>query len=225
MLTPVLGDVLRAGTPPPAPPLFWIGLNETCAPDVMEKHRFAQYAHWVVPGLVMAGRYPYVEPSRCLDKTVAQAQLEEIVGAGMDTFVCLQKELPLQKDIPVIGARGFKAYRPAVLDLRGEDTRFLYLPITDLDIPSLEDLDTYVAAVKAEVEDGRNVYIHCWGGRGRAAILSACLLGEIYDELSPDEVLERIQMYYDTRQDDGKRSPETPQQRGLIREYVAKLRS
>ncbi len=26
---------------------------------------FTDYANWVVPGHVMLGRYPYVEPSRC----------------------------------------------------------------------------------------------------------------------------------------------------------------
>ena len=30
-----------------------------------ELHRFSSYANWVIPGHVMLGRYPYVEPSRC----------------------------------------------------------------------------------------------------------------------------------------------------------------
>ena len=30
-----------------------------------ESHRFSSYANWIIPGHVMLGRYPYVEPSRC----------------------------------------------------------------------------------------------------------------------------------------------------------------
>ena len=30
-----------------------------------EAHRFSSYANWIIPGHVMLGRYPYVEPSRC----------------------------------------------------------------------------------------------------------------------------------------------------------------
>jgi len=30
-----------------------------------DAHAFASYAHWLIPGRLLAGRYPYVEPSRC----------------------------------------------------------------------------------------------------------------------------------------------------------------
>ncbi len=28
-------------------------------------HTFSQFANWIIPGKVLLGRYPYVEPSRC----------------------------------------------------------------------------------------------------------------------------------------------------------------
>ena len=30
-----------------------------------DSHGFSIYANWIIPGHVMLGRYPYVEPSRC----------------------------------------------------------------------------------------------------------------------------------------------------------------
>lgn len=28
-------------------------------------HAFSSYANWVIPGRLMVGRYPYVEPNQC----------------------------------------------------------------------------------------------------------------------------------------------------------------
>ena len=30
-----------------------------------QTHGFSTFANWIIPGHVMLGRYPYVEPSRC----------------------------------------------------------------------------------------------------------------------------------------------------------------
>jgi hypothetical protein len=45
---------------------------------------------------------------------------------------------------------------------------------------------------------GEKLYIHCWGGRGRAGTVGACLLGYAYG-LSAQEALERVQRAFDTR--------------------------
>ncbi len=49
---------------------------------------------------------------------------------------------------------------------------------------------------------GRRIYAHCWGGRGRAGTLGACLLGYIYG-LSAEEALMRVQRAFDTRTEIG----------------------
>ncbi len=51
---------------------------------------FSDFANWVVPGMVMAGRYPHCEPSRCSSRDRAELQVERILQAGITTFVCLQ---------------------------------------------------------------------------------------------------------------------------------------
>lgn len=53
-------------------------------------HSFASYANWIVPGRIMLGRYPYVEPSRCQHREQGEEQLSAILGAGITTFVSLQ---------------------------------------------------------------------------------------------------------------------------------------
>jgi hypothetical protein len=53
-------------------------------------HAFATYANWIVPGRIMLGRYPYVEPSRCSSRELGEEQLTAIIQAGVTTFVSLQ---------------------------------------------------------------------------------------------------------------------------------------
>ena len=90
--------------------------------------------------------------------------------------------------------------------------------------------------------------MHCWGGRGRAGTIASCFLAACYG-LSADEILDRIQRAFDTRQDGGesfgmqlcsvfghvlhktvacppagRQSPETPAQKEFVRNFVDELK-
>jgi protein tyrosine/serine phosphatase len=68
---------------------------------------------------------------------------------------------------------------------------------------------------------GKKVYMHCWGGRGRAGVVGACLLMKLYG-ISADEALERVQCAFSTRKDTSKdRSPETDAQMEFVRNFCA----
>lgn len=100
---------------------------------------------------------------------------------------------------------------------------FLHFPITDLGLPAdqqtfrdlIDDLQQRI------VDKGEKIYIHCWGGRGRAGTTGACLLGKMYS-LSADEALDRVQRAFDTRRDGGRRSPETASQQTFVKEFIGK---
>ncbi|MCX8024678.1 MAG: dual specificity protein phosphatase family protein [Thermanaerothrix sp.] len=73
----------------------------------------------------------------------------------------------------------------AVVNLRHEfDDRaaglapqyYLYLPTVDDQAPTLEDLSVGVRFIHTHIEAGRNVYIHCASGVGRAPTLTAAYL-------------------------------------------------
>eukprot|EP00878_Enallax_costatus_P045030 GHUV01053869.1.p2 GENE.GHUV01053869.1~~GHUV01053869.1.p2 ORF type:complete len:117 (-),score=7.59 GHUV01053869.1:54-404(-) len=62
-----------------------------CCPDRYEaNHAFSDYANWLVPGTLLVGRYPYVEPSRCKTYEKGEQQLQEILNTGVTTFISLQ---------------------------------------------------------------------------------------------------------------------------------------
>lgn len=77
-----------------------------------------------------------------------------------------------------------------------------------------------VSDLTGRLQQGHKLYIHCWGGRGRAGTVGAALLAALYN-LDADEALGRVQRAFDTRQDGQRRSPETPEQHAFVRQFVA----
>ncbi|KAK9821934.1 hypothetical protein WJX81_004471 [Elliptochloris bilobata] len=223
-------------------------------------HAFESYANWLIPGRLMLGRYPYIEPSRCGSREQGEQQLRRLLEAGITTFVALQAEVDAQETLRVGGQAGFLPYLPTATllhaamgappgaeDLEGLRNQYLNsflpprrkqkrhaqeqapargrlhfarFPIVDLDIPTPELMEGALADLRARLGAGERVYVHCWGGRGRAGTVGACALAALYD-LPADEALARVQRAFNTRGDDGRASPETPEQIEFVRQYVA----
>ncbi|DBB17424.1 hypothetical protein WJX82_010099 [Trebouxia sp. C0006] len=221
-----------------------------------DRVKFTPYANWLIPGHLMVGRYPYVEPSRCPSRDKGEAQVRNIVEAGITTFVCLQEELPSQDKMKIGGHNGFMPYMSVAKGIaasltgpsetaemdglrnphidrflppkRKEDTRgrrqlsFVFDPIVDLNLPDKDQMLALVEQLKGFITDGQVVYMHCWGGRGRAGTIASCFLASCY-HLTADETADRIQLAFDTRNDGGRRSPETPDQREFVKNFITEL--
>jgi len=137
---------------------------------------------------------------------------------GMETMMglrnpTLNKFLPDKKRAPP----SYQSQAPSyTLD-------FMHFPIVDLSVPSAAELATLVQDLADRVIKGEKIYIHCWGGRGRAGTVGACLLGKLYG-LSADEAIARVQRAFITRGDTKyDRSPETDEQHALVRSYISSL--
>ncbi len=87
----------------------------------------------------------------------------------------------------------------AAVNLRGEyDTdaagyappKYCYLPTVDNHAPTLEDLKKGVEFIRAEIERGGQVYVHCWEGVGRGPTMAAAYL--VSTGLTPSEAWARI---------------------------------
>jgi hypothetical protein len=225
---------------------------------------FSDYANWLIPGSLMVGRYPHIEPARCKERKVGEAQLERLISNGIRTFYCLQGELPPQSEMPIKGVNGFEPYKaPATLiaaslsdpmtseEMNGLrtpyldkylppkrkayqaprriiDLDFLHSPIKDLSVPQWDQLERLVDEISGRLEDGDCIYVHCWGGRGRAGTVGACVLGRMYG-LEGEEALERVQRAYATRDERWEEgelagqirpSPEKEEQKQLVRDFL-----
>ena len=78
--------------------------------------------------------------------------------------------------------------------------------------------------------EGGGIYVHCWGGRGRAGLTGSCILSLLYPELDATQVLNLVQSGYDSRAgadlmpDALSKSPQTEEQREFVRQFVMKRR-
>lgn len=111
--------------------------------------------------------------------------------------------------------------------------RYIHAPIIDLDVPSSEDLyELLYKLLFAMVDEQRHIYLHCWGGRGRAGVVSACLLSLVFPELNVGDsltLLEIVQRGYDTRKGakqmpfELSKSPQTKEQRDFVVKFAKEI--
>lgn len=159
--------------------------------------------------------------------------------------VCMQKELPPQDsgNWPEDGRlylaepgrskfpNPFVRYRDDALEVFSRDVNFVHYPVQDLSTPDCpESFNDLLGDLLDRIgqQDAR-LYVHCWGGRGRAGIVGACLLALLRPELDAQEVLRITQTAYDTRPGartltgSFARSPQTEEQRAFVADFVTNL--
>ena len=192
---------------PPLPPLD----------RPLDRHGFSGAANWLVPGHVMLGANPTKGRGSGVERLRALRR-----DAAVTTFVSLQQRSEERDGGYADDARAVLPGAPAPAFARYE--------IQDLrPAPSLEWLARTVGELAERVRAGEVLYVHCFAGRGRAGLVGASLLGELYG-LGGDEALERVGAYYrlragfdvaSSRAQDG-RSPETEPQRQQVRDFLAR---
>lgn len=180
-----------------------------------------------------------------------------VADAGIRTFCCLQSEVPAQDDdgawkkaetggggvyldgyARAMWPRPFTWYAPMVrqvlddnqIDVDGtaEAVQYLHVPIEDLTVPENSGLYGLMNELLTIMERGGGIYLHCWGGRGRAGLVASCLLSLLYPEVDATQILDLIQGGYDSRAGADRmpealsRSPQTEEQRDFVRQFVLK---
>jgi ADP-ribosyl-[dinitrogen reductase] hydrolase len=157
-------------------------------------------SYWVVPGKLLAGKYPGAKNLQELER-----RLGSLLGAGFDAFIDLTEagELP-----------PYEGYLPG-------SVVYVRKPLTDHGVPrdNAQMADILVALTQL-LEAGRRVYLHCRAGIGRTGTVVACHL--IEQGLSPEAALGRLNELWqgNDRSDTWPEVPETDEQRAFIRAYV-----
>lgn len=89
----------------------------------------------------------------------AEVDLDAVARIGLSVVVTLTEEW--QPPVPMMRERGIES---------------LYVPIPDMQPPTLEQAFDTCEAVAKEVAEGKSVVFHCHGGRGRTGTLLAAML-------------------------------------------------
>ena len=164
-------------------------------------------SYWLLDGQLLAGEYP-----GSWTRGGATEKLGLFLAAGIRTFIDLTQETdPLDRYDFTIRELAYE---------QGIDCRYIRFGIKDLGIPTRELMEEILKAIRAELDEGRPVYFHCWGGIGRTGTVAGCWL--VDQGLSADEALTRVQMLRWGSADSWKRSPETDEQCAFVREWSKK---
>ena len=120
---------------------------------------------WVKPKLLLAGDYP-----GAADPVEHCAKINALRDAGVRVFISLMEVSETNHD----GA----AFVPFddMVKLKQTDAQCLRFPIKDLFVPTRSQMVSILDAIDAFHENGKCVYLHCWGGVGRTGTVVGCWL-------------------------------------------------
>jgi len=145
--------------------------------------------YWVLPQRLMAGEYPIIR-----DPHGGRVKLASILDAGIDSFLDLTD--PADGLEPYHGLLPERAFRHRRMTIR------------DMDVPEPDWMREILRYLHSQLEQGRTVYVHCWGGIGRTGTVVGCHLVE--QGYSPWQALEHIALRW-THMEKIRRFPRSPQ--------------
>jgi protein-tyrosine phosphatase len=162
-------------------------------------------SYWVTPHL-LAGAYP-----GATDQEEARGKVAALVAAGVTQFL----DLTETRD-------GLVAYERLVTELvPGGGVVRRAIPVQDLTAPSADVVRRALDLIDEEASRGGVTYVHCWGGIGRTGSIIGCWLAR---EVGGDAALERLRELRMVSADAGRFSPETSEQRALVRTWPSSSR-
>jgi hypothetical protein len=181
-------------------------------------HDQTLHAWWVQPGRLLAGEYP-----SALDPVHSARKRKVLLDAGVDSVVDLTE--PGER-----GGGGKRLFPYRELLCADAESRGLTLPrhsrhpIPDTNVIEDRGYDRILGYIRAELDAGRVVYVHCWGGKGRTGtVIGAWLIdteGQDYDST----LWHLHELRRGTREADH-RVPDTPVQYVFLRRRAARGRS
>jgi protein-tyrosine phosphatase len=163
--------------------------------------------YWVVPGQLLAGEYP-----GSWEHERTRPRLNAFLEAGFNSFIDLTAEGELLPYAPVL------AEQANHYGLSATHQRF---SIGDFGIPTVGHMQAILDTLDRSLNEGRKIYVHCWGGVGRTGTIIGCFL--VRHGKTGDEALAQLAAWWQhvPKRTLHPRSPETDEQVKFIRNWKA----
>src|SRR5688572_7675314 len=163
-------------------------------------------SYWVEPGRLLAGEYP-----GDYDEERTRKRIDALVEAGFHTFIDLTKP----NEVAPYSSILLKQAQAHAINVKHQ--RF---PIGDFGLPTPEQMLSILDMIDAELQAGRKIYLHCWGGIGRTGTTVGCYL--VRRGKTGEEALSQLAEWWKSvpKSFYHSRSPETYEQMNFIRNWA-----
>lgn len=150
-------------------------------------------SNWLIPEKLIVGSCP-----------ITLEEMKDIAEEGVDCLVCLLNHEDFSSRISK------KKYKR--LASSAKIKKVIFKPIADGDITSDKRAFGIAEMIISTLENGGIIYLHCWGGHGRAGTIGTMVLGQWY-KVSFEEVIYFLQKSHQTRSEGGHYpTPQTEEQ-------------
>jgi hypothetical protein len=162
--------------------------------------------YWLIDDVLLAGEYPGAE-----EYQEARDRLAKFLDAGIRTFIDLTEVGE--------GPPKYDNLLRAMAAERGIEVRHVRHAVRNMDVPrEREHMTRVLSAIREEIDAGRPVYVHCWGGIGRTGTVVGCWLVE--QGIAGPAAIERIAELRAGSPVCRTPSPETDEQRRYVCEWL-----
>jgi len=166
------------------------------------EHDSVVHGYWVRPGRLLATEYPGAK-----DDEKALRKLRVLLDAGVNSFVDLTEAGEITRG----GAR-MVPYN----GLLGPDVAYERFAIPDTSVIADAGYDRILDYIRAELDAGRVVLTHCWGGKGRTGTVVGSWLIDT-EGLGYPQVIDRMQELRRGSSKEHHPVPDTPEQHDVLR--------
>ncbi len=149
---------------------------------------------------VWAGEYP-----GALEDKAAQMKIEKMINFGITAFIDLTEEGEL------------KPYQHLLPD----GVCYNRFPIRDVSVPvSSEFVNEVLKTMNSMLDNGKVIYLHCWGRTGRTGTIGACFLMQ-KENISAEGAIELMrERFADNPKSAFRRTPDTKEQNMFVINYT-----
>lgn len=162
-------------------------------------------SYWVIADQFMAGQIPTSS-----NTAQSHSKLDQLISFQVQTVINLMEPQERNSDGVL-----FYPYAP-YLQQRGIDT--YSFPVVDLSIPSRELMTSILRVIDEEMDKGKRIYLHCWGGIGRTGTVVGCYLKQ-KGLATNQNVFEQIAILKQYSGLAHRLSPETDEQRQFVLQW------